>query len=162
MSGSTSKKVVLERFDRAPLRGFVHPQAYLQAEGIEVMRADGSLALVPLEQVKALSFVRDLEGPGVLSERREFLARPKSAGLWVELHFRDGDLLEGVLANNLLLVEPAGYSVTPPEATGNAQRVFVPRRALAELVVLGVIGGKHRKPAQAAASQQQFSLFDQL
>ena len=133
MSGSTSKKVVLERFDRAAVRGFVNPQAFLQAEGIEVMRADGSLAVVPFDQVKALSFVRDLDGAGVLSERREFLARPKTVGLWVELRFRDGDLLEGVLPNNLLSVEPEGYSITPPEATGNAQKVFIPRRALSEV-----------------------------
>ncbi|WP_321476769.1 DUF6982 domain-containing protein [uncultured Paludibaculum sp.] len=158
MSGTTAKKVILERFDRERVRGFVHPQTYLQAAGVEILSPDGSVALIPYAQVKAVSFVRDLEGNGVLAERREFLARPKTAGLWVELQFRDGDLLEGVLANNLLLLEPQGYALSPPEAGGNAQRVFVPRQALSQLTVLGIVGGK-RKKAGREAEPQQIRLF---
>jgi len=118
------------------------------------MSPDGSVGIIPYAQIKAVSFVRDWEDTGVLGERRQFLARPKTAGLWVEIRFRDGDLLEGVLPNNLLLVEPLGYSFTPPEAAGNAQRVFVPRQALEEITVLGVVGGKRKKPDRGAATQQ--------
>lgn len=154
MSGSTVKKVVVERFDRERLRGYVHPQSYRQAEGLELMSPDGSVAVVGYGQVRAVSFVRELEGAGVMEERRHFLARPKTAGLWVELKFRDGEVLEGVVANNLLALEPEGIALTPPESAGNAQRVFVPRQALAEVVVLGVIGGKRRRMEGAPASQQ--------
>jgi hypothetical protein len=158
LSGSTTKKVVLERFDRSPVRGFVNPQNYLHPEGVEIMTPDGSVGQVPYGQVKAVSFVRDLEGPGVLGERREFMVRPKTAGLWVELRFRDGDKLEGVMANNLLLLDASGYGLTPPEAAGNAQRVFVPRQALEEVAVLGVVGGK-RKRTERAPEVQQIRLF---
>ncbi len=154
LSGSTVKKVIVERFDRERIRGFVRPQGYLLPEGLEVMSPDGSVSVIPYAQVKAVSFVRDLEDKAVLDERRQFLARPKTAGLWVELRFRDGDLIEGVIPNNLLLVEAAGYSFTPPEAAGNAQRVFVPRQALEEITVQGVIGGKRRKSGRAGESQQ--------
>lgn len=158
MSGSTAKKVILERFDRERIRGFVHPQTYLQEAGVEILSPDGSLAMIPYNQVKAVSFVRDLEGNGVLSERREFLARPKTTGLWVELQFRDGDQMEGVIPNNLLVIEPQGYALSPPEAAGNAQRVFVPRQAVSKVTVLGVIGGKRRKSG-AEAETQQIRLF---
>lgn len=154
MSGSTTKKVVLERFDRSPLRGFVNPQSYLLPEGVEIISPDGSVAQIPYSQVKAVSFVRDHDGPGVMSERRDYLARPKTAGLWVELRFRDGDKLEGVVSNNLLLLEPYGLALTPPEATGNAQRVFVPRQALEEATVLGVVGGRRKRPERDTEIRQ--------
>ena len=145
--------MVVERFGRERIRGYVNLATYLQPSGIEVMTADGNVGQVPYSQVKVVSFVRELEGAGVLSERREFLARPKTAGLWVELRFRDGDRLEGVLPNNLLLLEPLGYSFSPPESAGNAQRAFVPRAALDEISVLGVVGGKRRKFDRPETSQ---------
>lgn len=140
------------------MRGFVNPRSFLLAGGLEILSPDGSVAEVPYEQVKAVSFVRDPDGSGVLSERRSFLARPKTAGLWVEVKFRDGDTLEGVIPNNLLLVEQFGVTLSPPEAAGNAQRVFVPRQAVTEVAVLGVVGGKRRRP-EAAAAAQQIRLF---
>ena len=158
MSGSTVKRVVVERFDRELMRGFVNPQTCLLAGGMEVLSPDGSVAQVPYSQIKAVSYVRDPEGHGVLSERRSFLARPKMAGLWVELKFRDGEMLEGILSNNLLLPDAHGYTLAPPESAGNAQRVFVPREAMSELVVLGVIGGK-RKRSETNAPAQQIRLF---
>lgn len=160
MSGSTTKKVILDRYDRERIRGFVQPQSYLQAAGVEVMSQDGSVGLVPYAQIKAVSFVRDLDGHGVFSERREFLARPKPLGLWVELRFRDGDLLQGVLPNNLQMLEPHGYAFSPPDTAGNAQRVFVPRQALVEVLVLGV-NGTRKKPASRPADAQQFRLFEE-
>lgn len=154
MSGSTVKKVIVERFDRERMRGFVSPQAFLLPAGLELLSPDGSLAQVPYEQIKAVSFVRDQDGQGVLAERRTFLARPKTAGLWVELKFRDGEMLEGVLPNNLQALDAYGYTISPPEAAGNAQRVFVPRQALSEVTVLGVIGGKRKRPESGPATQQ--------
>ena len=160
MSGSTTKRVLLERFDREPIRGFVNPQTMLQAGGVEILRPDGSLAVVPFEQIKAVCFVRDLEGDAVFAERTQFATRPKSTGLWVSLEFRDGAHLEGIIPNNLLQLDALGYTLSPPEATGNAQRVFVPRQALKEIQVLGVIGtprppGRRPKPQPV----EQIKLF---
>jgi hypothetical protein len=162
VSSSTTKRVLLERFDREPLKGFANPQTMLQAGGIELMRPDGSVAMIPYEQVKAVCFVRDLEGGGVFGERRQYATRPKSTGLWMGLEFRDGDRLEGIIPNNLLQLDAQGFSLSPPEATGNTQRVFVPRQALREIVVLGVIGtpkppGRRPKPV----APEQIRLFSE-
>ena len=35
MAGSTNKKVIITRFDREPVLGFVNPQTYLLVEGVE-------------------------------------------------------------------------------------------------------------------------------
>ena len=45
--------------------------------------------------------------------RRTFLSRPKLDGLWLRLTFRDGDVQEAVMPNNLLFVEPHGFQSDP-------------------------------------------------
>lgn len=92
-----------------------------------------------------------------------FLTRPKTGGLWVRLIFRDGDQLEATLSNNLLQVEPRGVTVTLPDLNGNCQRAFVPREALRELQVLGVVGSPLRREAKQKprpADREQIKLFE--
>jgi hypothetical protein len=161
LSGSTTKKVLVDRFDRQTLRGFLHPVTGLQAEALELLSPEGSVSLIPYPQIKILSYVRDLAAAGALADRRQFLARPKSAGLWVLLEFRDGDTMEGVLPNDLLTLDGPGYSFTPPDAARNTQRVFVPRAALDRLSVLGVVGSplRGKRLPQRAMESRQIRLF---
>jgi len=86
--------------------------------------------------------------------------------LWIQLRFRDGDTLEGVIPNNLMQVEPAGYSVVPPDPTFQNQRVFVPKEALESVQVLGVISSPLRRRMKEAAKgtpedrDKQLEMFD--
>lgn len=160
MSASTAKKVLVDRYDRSLLRGYVQPQTCRTPDGLEVMSPEGAVSIIPYLQIKCVSFVRDFDGPSVLGERREYLARPKSAGLWIELQFQDGDCLESTISNNMMEMEPEGLFATPPENAGNAQRIFVPRAGLKGVQVLGVVGKpKPRRERQATASPKQFRLF---
>jgi len=159
LSGTTTKRVLVERFDREPLKGFVNPQTMLQPAGIELLRPDGSHAVVPFEQIKAVCFVKDLDGGGVFSERRQYATRPKSAGLWVAFEFRDGDRMEGIIPNNLLQLDASGFHLSPPEAGGNSQRVFVPRQALTGVSILGVIGTPRPPGRRKPVPVQQIKLF---
>jgi hypothetical protein len=156
LSSTTTKKVILERFEREALRGFANPQTCVQEHGIELMSPDGSVALAPYAHIKTLSFVRDLEGEGACGGRQQFLTRPKPVGLWVELEFRDGTSMEAHLGNNLMQIEGLGFWLTPPDAAGNTQRFFVPRAALKEVKALGVIGSplRSRKPAKPVPAEQ--------
>ena len=158
MASSTAKKVVVRRFDRESLSGFVNPFSYLQPTSIELLKPDGALVILPYEEVKSVAFVRDFDAGEEPS--RIFMTRPKLEGLWVRMLFRDGELLDGVLPNNLLAWEIAGYTVTPPEPDSNNQRVFVPRAALKSIQVLGVVGSPLRvKKKKADAGQDQGTLF---
>ncbi len=76
------------------------------------------------------------------------------------MKFRDGDTIEGLLPNNLMLVEPGGYSLLPPDPTFQNQRMFVPRLALEGVEVLGVIGSPLRKRAKPAEQDGQLKMFD--
>lgn len=161
MSGSTAKKVLVDRYDRSQVGGFVQSQAFVQGGELELLSVDGNVMRLPLSQVKSVSFVRELEGPSIWQERREFLARPKAPGLWVELRFRDGARLEGVAPNDLLLLDGSGVMLTPPDPAGNTQRVFAPRQALAGAAVLGVVGGARRRAQKAREEPGQIRLFSE-
>ena len=152
--------MLVDRYDRTQVGGFVQAQSLIRGSELELLSADGAVLRLPLQQVKTVSFVRDLDGPSVWSERREFLARPKAPGLWVELRFRDGTRLEGVAPNDLLLLLGGqGVTLTPPDPAGNTQRVFAPRESLAGASVLGVVGGARRRAQKKAADTKQIRLF---
>ena len=158
MSSSTTKKVIVRRFDRENLTGFINPFSYLQPQTIELLKPDGALLQLPYEEVRSVCFVQDFEAE--VESRRIFLTRPKLEGLWVRMSFRDGEVLDGILPNNLLAWDIAGYMVTPPESDANNQRVFVPRQALRSIQVLGVVGSPLRgKRKKAAPSADQPTLF---
>ena len=161
MAGSTSKKVRISRFEREPLLGYVNPQTYLRPAGVELLTPDGNYSVVPFGEVKAVQFVKDFEPPDdPAGERKVFNTRPKLDGLWVRVKFRDGEVMDGILANNLLLLELQGFTVVPPDPYSNNQRLFLPRAALVELQVLGVVGSPLRRAKAKPASKEQIGLFD--
>ena len=142
---STLKKVVVLLLDRKVLKGYVSPASLGRSESIDLLTLDGEHEAVDLGDVKAIYFVREFKEP-FEPERKTFLSRPKLDGLWVRLRFRDEDAMEGIVANNLLDLLDAGVQITPPDLHGNVLHMFVPRSALAELKVLGVVGAARRSP----------------
>jgi hypothetical protein len=160
LAGSTSKKVRISRFEREPLLGFVNPQTYLRPAGVELLTPDGNYSVVPYGEVKSVQFVKDFEPPDPATERKVFSTRPKMDGLWVRVKFRDGEVMDGILANNLLLLEAQGFTIVPPDPYSNNQRLFLPRAALAELQVLGVVGSPLRRRKPKPVPKEQIGLFD--
>jgi hypothetical protein len=64
-------------------------------------------------------------------------------------------------ANNLLTLDPSGFYVTPPDPTFQNQRIFVPRLALTEVQVLGVIGSPlRRRAAKDPGKPGQIEMFE--
>jgi hypothetical protein len=159
---SANKKVLVARFDRETLPGFLQTPGGLTAEGVELLTPSGNLVRIPYAETKAVCFVRDFDNGDTWLEHRAFATRPKSPGLWVRLRFRDGDSLEGTVANNLLLLDPAGFHIVPPDPTFQNQRIFVPKAALTEVQVLGVIGSplRRRRVAKEAGKAGQIEMFE--
>ncbi len=104
MSSSTTKKAILRRYDKESLAGYLNPVSFLQPAGVELLSAEGRISTIPYLDIKSIAFVRDFTQPAA-AERQVFQTRPKMEGLWVRLRFRDGDILEGVMPNNLLQIE---------------------------------------------------------
>ena len=120
---------------------------------MELLSEEGKVTVAPYGEVKTVEFVREFSEAD--AGRRVFFTRPKMEGLWVRLKFRDGDVMEGILPNNLLQLDHYGFMIVPPDASGRQQRVFIPRAALSACEVLGVVGSplKKRKPQPATADQ---------
>jgi hypothetical protein len=152
LTSSTTKKALIRRFHRETLAGYVNPATFQHPLGVELLSAEGQVAIIPYDEIKTVDFVREFE---------VFHTRPKMAGLWVSLRFRDGDSSEGILPNNLLQIEHHGFSVAPPDLYGNRQRVFVPRAALLAVEVLGVVGSPLKRRQAKPAPAGQIGLFDE-
>ena len=153
----------MSRFGREPLEGFVDPQSFLRNDGIEVLARSAKVVLVPYEGIRAVYFVRDFGEAPDRNQRKLFVSRPKLGGLWVRLRFLDGDELEGVIPNDLRIMDRHGVVLTPPDSKGNAHRVFVPGQALDRFVVMGVIGKPtfRRSHARTVTSEEpQMELFN--
>ncbi len=138
--------------DRQRLEGYLNPLRVHSAEPLDLLTANGEHRPISLKDVRAIYFVREFGGE-YEPERKAFLSRPKLEGLWVRLKFRDNEALEGVVPNDLLALLDSGVQITPPDLNGAVTRIFVPREALAELTVLGVVGIARRKPAASAPPQ---------
>ena len=157
---STHKKVIVRKLDREAVPGYVNPAAFVVEGKVAVLSPEGQVQSIGLEDIKGVYFVREF-GESESFARNTFPTRPRTEGLWVRLRFRDNEVLEGMMANDLAQTSPEGYLINPPDTRANTQRIFVPRGALAQLQVLGVIGGpRARRPrAPAAADERQESLF---
>ena len=153
-ASSTHKRVAVVLFEGPTEHGYVSPAALGHGEPVELLTPDGEHKAIKAEDVKAVYFVREFTQTPE-PERKTFLSRPKLDGLWVRLRFRDDDELEGVVPNDLVDLLDAGVRLTPPDLHGNCLRIFIPRSAITQLKVLGVVGVARRPPrAKLAASDR--------
>jgi uncharacterized protein DUF6982 len=146
-SGSSNKKAVVQLLDRTALRGYVNPNGMAEAEALDLLTQDGEHREIKMAHVRTVYFVREFDEPFQL-ERKTFLSRPKLNGLWVRLVYRDEEAIEGLIANDLAELLDVGIQMTPPDLHGNTMRMFVPRTAIEELKVLGVVGVARRGPRE--------------
>ena len=108
------------------------PNLSVQQEGSE------KKIKVSLNSLKALFFVKTFEGSKEYKEIKFFHAHPPIEGLWVRIHFGDGEYTEGVVRNSLrYLVEP-GFFLKPPDPHSNNQLVYAVKASVVEFRVLGV------------------------
>jgi len=162
LKSSTHKKVIVRKMDRDAMQGYVAPASFVVEGKLELMNTSGKVVLIELADVKGVYFVREFADVDA-SARKTFATRPRTEGLWVRLKFRDNDVMEGLMPNDLAQLSRDGFLINPPDSRGNLQRIFVPRSALAELTVLGVIGGpaaRRRRPrAVPASDSRQVPMF---
>jgi hypothetical protein len=159
---STHKKVIVRKMGRDSVQGYVAAAAeFLAGNKLELLNTAGNVVLIDLGEIKGVYFVRDFADSNSL-QRKTFTTRPRIEGLWVRLRFRDAEMLEGLMTNDLTQVRAEGFFLSPPDTRGNVQRIFVPRLALSELTVLAVIGSAAKRRRQADAAHQTPLLFTEI
>jgi hypothetical protein len=155
---STHKKVIVRKLGRDSVSGYLAPKNFVVEGKLELLNPAGKVVLIDLAEVKNVDFVRDFGEMATLG-RKTFTNRPRTEGLWVRLRFVDNDILEGMMPNDLTQISAEGYLITPPDTRGNIQRIFVPKTALEEMTVLGVIGRPEarRRPSADTGQEKLFT-----
>jgi len=155
---STHKKVIVHKGDRDTVNGFVAPANFVADGKLELLNTTGNVVAIDLRDIKAVYFVREFSDSETLT-RKTFTTRPRTEGLWVRLRFKDNEVIEGILPNDLTQNPPEGFLMNPPDLRSNAQRVFVPRAALTSVTVLAVIGAGRRR--RKGTDARQVPMFEE-
>ena len=140
------------------MNGYVASSSFIVEGKLEMLNTAGQVVGIDLKDIKGVYFVRDFNESDLLA-RKTFTTRPRSAGLWVRLRFKDNEILEGTMPVDLTQSPVEGYLINPPDLRSNTQRIFVPRVALASFTVLAVVGSEKRKRRGAPAGELQEKLF---
>lgn len=155
---STHKKVIVRKLDRDSVNGYVAPSHYVREGKLELLNTSGNVVAIDLRDIKGVYFVRDF-GESDAQGRKTFTSRPRTEGLWVRLKFKDNEVIEGMMPNDLSQTTPEGFLINPPDLRANTQRIFVPRTALESLTVLAVIGATRRRRRGLPGDTLQVPMF---
>jgi hypothetical protein len=97
---STHKKVIVRKFDRDSLSGYVAPANFVLEGKLELLNTAGNVVGIDLREIKSVYFVREF-GDSESLVRKTFTSRPRTEGLWVRLKFKDNEIVEGLMPNDL-------------------------------------------------------------
>jgi len=140
---ATRRKAVIRYVDGSLLQAYFSPEdeAALQKNATEpffVQTVGGSPQEVRPSEIKAIFFVKSFEGSPNYSEFKVFTNRPNGRGVWIRVHFRDGEVMEGVTPNSLSTYFNPVFYLTPPDPASNNQTVLISKQSLREMQVLGL------------------------
>src|SRR5260370_4318566 len=136
---SAHKKVIVRRFTGETLPGYLPLSAFVRNRAIELLDLSGRVIPLLLNDIKHVCYVRDFNlhdtvNPERLT-RRNFLARPRTEGLWLRMTFRGGDILERLAPTDVSLLDAvindACVHFTQPDTSPYAQPLYVPGTPLA-------------------------------
>jgi hypothetical protein len=160
---SSRKKVIVRKLSRDWVAGYLPAEGFVRAGRIEMLGLDGKVTELAVEQIKWVCFVRDFSSGDVSNPerllRKTFAGRPRAAGLFVRARLSDGDVIEGLAANDLSLLSSNGLALTPPDIRGNTQRLWIPGSSVVEMEVVAVIGAAKLKAAKPSSGDAQETLF---
>jgi hypothetical protein len=111
---STHKKVIVRKHDRDSISGFVSPANFVVEGKLELLNTSGNVVAIDLRDIKAVYFVREFSDTDLML-RKTFTTRPRTEGLWVRLKFKDSDVIEGILPNDLTQNPAEGFLMNPPD-----------------------------------------------
>ncbi|MGB9147088.1 MAG: hypothetical protein WCC14_14770 [Acidobacteriaceae bacterium] len=153
---SSRKKAIFRKLSRDWLAGYLAAGDFVHDGRVEMLDLEGKVVALAVEDLKWICYVRDFNS-GELNNperllRKTFAGRPRGEGLFLRVRLKDGELVEGLAANDASLVSSDGVFLTPPDLRSNTQRIWIPKAALESLEVVAVVGGA-KKPRTAVSQQ---------
>ncbi len=164
---ASRKKAIFRKSSRDWVAGYLPSSGFVREGQVEMLDLDGKVISLAAEDLKWICYVRDFNS-GELNNperlvRKTFAGRPRGDGLFVRARLTDGDVIEGLAANDASLVGSEGVFLTPPDLRSNTQRLWIPKSSIEELEVVAVIGAAKRKPAapEKPKDERQEELFEE-
>ncbi|HCT61951.1 MULTISPECIES: hypothetical protein [Acidobacterium] len=163
------KKAIVRKFSREWLAGYLPQEDLCHLGMVELLDLESKVALVAAQEIKWVCYVRDFNSGEVNNPerllRKTFAGRPRIEGVHLRLKLTDGDVIEGVAANDRSLLGAEGVFLLPPDTRSNTQRMWIPVTAIAELEAMAVVGSAKKKMVSArvdgaAAAADQPELFE--
>lgn len=106
---------------------------------LNLSRADDSRPVnIDLSKAKAVFFVKSFDGDKVKNPVRFYGNGPAVHGIWVEVRFKDGEVVEGVIHNSLHHLVEEGFLLSPSDPDGNNEVIYVLKSSISNYRVLGV------------------------
>ncbi len=157
------KKAILRSYVDDLAWGYLPQAGFLHQGQVQFMTVDGRLNPIPINTIKRIAYVKDFNLEDTSDPERigrsSFPSRPRGDGLWLRLTFRDNDLLEGLTSLDIAFIDSLladhGLFLTPPDPRSNTQRLFIPRSALTQIEVLGLVTAPSRRPSPASNASKR-------
>lgn len=107
-------------------------------ESLTVQGADGNSVRIDANEIKAVFLVRSFDGNPNYQEYKAFYNPPSGRGVWVRVHFQDGEVLEGVAPNCFDTYSKPIFYMTPPDPSSNNEAVLVSKHFVKDMQILGL------------------------
>ena len=92
---------------------------------------------VPLSEVKAVFYGNSFDGNAKHKPLNFHSRAPIAKGIWMRLHFIDGEVMEGLVYNSIRFLLDPGFFVLPTDPGSNNKLAYVMKTWLVDIRVLG-------------------------
>ena len=142
-SPDDSRRVIIRYADGTTLRGYFTAEGGQElnsqlSDKFSIRNVTGKVEDVEVSGLKAIFFVKTFEGSQDYSEFKVFTQQPSGKGVWVRVHFHDGEVMEGIAPNSLGTFAGKVFSLTPPDPQSNNETVIVSKNCLKDMQILGL------------------------
>lgn len=116
------------------------PGPPVDASGVfRVRRLDADVVEeIPASDVTAIFFVNCFHGDPKRKTVRFHAHEPALPGIWVQIKFPNGEVIEGVVENSMRFLVDPGFFLRPTDPGDNNKLIYVVKSALVDHHVLGV------------------------
>jgi hypothetical protein len=133
---STFGKVIVRTKSGELHRGF--SKAEFIGEQVRLIDAKGNQHEFRLDELKAVFFVKDFSGDTQYRAVSFFGKEPESPWLWAQVTFKDDEVLEGRVRNDLSLIDSPGFFLRLSDEGANNDTAYVVKSAVKDFRVMGI------------------------
>ncbi len=151
VSKTTRHKVVATMQDGSVLKGYLETSAPTDLATLladPYRRFPSALTLadpetgqpvgVDVRHTKAVFFVKDFQGDSRRKTVRFHSNGPVVHGVWVEIRFKDNEVVEGIISNSLHHLLDEGFLLSPSDPDSNNEVMYVMKNCIASYRILGL------------------------